>query len=32
MNLINFKDIVVEGDLVHFGAGCTYSDLIKGVD
>jgi len=32
INLINFKDVKVEEDVVHFGAGITYSDLIRHVD
>jgi xylitol oxidase len=32
ISLVNFKNIVVEENVVHFGAGCIYSDLIKAVD
>jgi len=32
ISLVNFKQIAVEGDLVHFGAGVTYSELIVAVD
>jgi len=32
INLFNFKDIAVTGDVVHFGAGVTYSELIVAVD
>lgn len=32
ISLTNFKDVQVDDNVVHFGAGITYSELIQHVD
>ena len=32
ISLAKFKDVIVENEVAHFGAGITYSELIKAVD